>query len=53
VHRELFRDMPDKFDLRDFGKPFIGEYAKMIAGKNQMLGSAGHLEEVRAALKKA
>ena len=53
VHRELFRDTPDKFDLRDFGKPFIAEYAKMIAGKNQMLGSAGHLEEVRAALKKA
>ncbi|OHE82736.1 MAG: fructose-bisphosphate aldolase [Verrucomicrobia bacterium GWF2_62_7] len=53
VHRELFRDTPEKFDLRDFGKPFIAEYAKMIAGKNQMLGSAGHLEEVRAALKKA
>lgn len=53
VHRELFRDTPEKFDLRDFGKPFIAEYAKMIAGKNQMLGSAGHLEEVRTALKKA
>ena len=53
VHRELFRDTPEKFDLRDFGKPFIGEYAKMISGKNEMLGSAGHLEEVRAALKKA
>jgi len=53
VHRELFRDTPEKFDLRDFGRPFIAEYAKMIAGKNQMLGSAGHLEEVRTALKKA
>ena len=52
VHRELFRDTPEKFDLRDFGKPFIAEYAKMIAGKNQMLGSAGHLDEVRAAIGK-
>ena len=52
VHREFFRDHPEKFDLRDVGTPFMDEYAKMIAGKNQMLGSAGHLDEVRGKLKK-
>ena len=52
VHREFFRDMPEKFDLRDVGVPFIEEYAKMIAHKNQVLGSAGHLNEVRAAIAK-
>ncbi|MBI5393692.1 MAG: ketose-bisphosphate aldolase [Verrucomicrobia bacterium] len=52
VHREFFRDFPEKFDLRDVGKPFMDAYAQMIAGKNQMLGSAGHLDEVRAALGK-
>lgn len=50
VHREFFRDFPEKFDLREVGKPFMEEYAKMIAAKNQMLGSAGRLDEVRAAL---
>ncbi|HUJ73134.1 MAG TPA: ketose-bisphosphate aldolase [Verrucomicrobiae bacterium] len=48
VHREFFRDHPDKFDLRDPGKIYIEEYAKMIAHKNDMLGSAGKLDEVRA-----
>ena len=52
VHREFFRDKPEKFDLRDVGIPFIEEYAKMIAHKNQVLGSAGHLDEVRAAIGK-
>jgi len=52
VHREFFRDFPDKFDLRDVGKPFMEAYATMIAGKNEMLGSADHLDEVRAALAK-
>ena len=52
VHREFFRDKPEKFDLRDVGVPFMDEYAKMIAGKNVMLGSAGHLDEVRMALSK-
>ena len=52
VHREFFRDKPEKFDLRDVGVPFIEEYAKMIAHKNQVLGSAGHLDEVRAAIGK-
>ena len=48
VHREFFRDHPDKFDLRDPGKIYIEEYAKMMAYKNQALGSAGKLDEVRA-----
>ena len=52
VHREFFRDKPEKFDLRDVGVPFMEEYAKMIAHKNQVLGSAGHLGEVRTALAK-
>lgn len=52
VHREFFRDKPEKFDLRDVGVPFMDEYAKMIAHKNQILGSAGHLDEVRAAIAK-
>src|SRR6185295_3050875 len=35
VHREFFRDQPDKFDLRDPGKVYIEEYAKMIAHKSE------------------
>ena len=50
VHREFFRDQPEKFDFRGPGKVFMGEYAKFIAHKNMKLGSAGRLEEVRAAL---
>ena len=50
VHREYFRDQPAKFDFRAPGKIFMGEYAKFIAHKNEKLGSAGRLEEVRAAL---
>jgi fructose-bisphosphate aldolase class II len=51
VHREFFRDFPEKFDLRDPGKIFMAEYAKFIAHKNGKLGSAGHLEEVRKLVK--
>lgn len=51
VHREFFRDHPDKFDLREPGKIFMAEYAKFIAHKNEKLGSAGRLEEVRQLLK--
>jgi fructose-bisphosphate aldolase class II len=51
VHREFFRDHPEKFDLRDPGKIFMSEYAKFIAHKNEKLGSAGHLEEVRKLVK--
>jgi len=50
VHREFFRDQPEKFDLRDPGKIYIDEYAKMIAHKNEVLGSAGKLDEVRKAV---
>ncbi|MHB0979100.1 MAG: class II fructose-bisphosphate aldolase [Thermoleophilia bacterium] len=47
VHREFFLDKPEKFDLRDPGTIFMAEYAKFIAHKNEKLGSAGRLEEVR------
>jgi len=47
VHREFFRDNPGAFDFRPPGKTFIEEYAKFIAHKNEKLGSAGTLEEVR------
>jgi fructose-bisphosphate aldolase class II len=50
VHREYFRDHPEKFDFRGPGKIYMAEYAKFIAHKNTKLGSAGHLDEVRAAL---
>jgi len=47
VHREIFRDHPEVFDLRNPGKVFMAEYAKFIAAKNEYLGSAGQLQEVR------
>jgi len=52
VHREFFRDKPEKFDLRDVGVPFMEEYAKFIAAKNVKLGSAGQLASLRAFLGK-
>jgi fructose-bisphosphate aldolase class II len=50
VHREFFRDKPDVFDFRPVGKVFMAEYAKFIASRNVLLGSAGHVEEVRKAI---
>ncbi|MBN2235010.1 MAG: ketose-bisphosphate aldolase [Opitutales bacterium] len=50
VHREFFRDKPGDFDFRPAGKIFIDEYAKFIASRNKLLGSAGQLEGVRASL---
>lgn len=50
VHREFFLDKPEDFDLRPAGKIFMAEYAKFIAHKNEKLGSAGTLTEVRKAL---
>ncbi len=50
VHREFFRDEPEKFDFRGPGKIYMAEYGNFIAHKNAKLGSAGHLPEVRAAL---
>ncbi len=47
VHREYFRDHPENFDLRPIGKVFMDEYAKFIANKNELLGSAGQLDDVR------
>ena len=52
VHREFFRDKPEKFDLRDPGKIFMKEYADFIYEKNCLLGSAYRADEVRAALAK-
>jgi fructose-bisphosphate aldolase class II len=50
VHREYFRDHPEVFDFRKPGKVFIAEYAKFIASRNELLGSAGQLDTVGAAL---
>jgi len=47
VHREHFRDKPGDFDLRPPGKVFMSEYAKFIASRNELLGSAGQLEAAR------
>ena len=47
VHREMFTEHPEVFDLRIPGKIFIAEYAKFIAAKNEYLGSAGQLADVR------
>jgi fructose-bisphosphate aldolase class II len=52
VHREFFRDFPEKFDLRDPGKIFMAEYADFIAHKNQKLGSTDRLGEIKELLKK-
>ena len=52
IHREFFRDYPEKFDLRDPGKVFMTEYAKFIAGKNEKLGGAGQIPAIRPALGK-
>ncbi len=50
VHREFFRDEPEKFDLRGPGKIFMQAYADFIASKNELLGSAGQLDDVRKML---
>lgn len=52
VHREFFRDNPSEFDFRLPGTIFQGEYARFIAGRNVLLGSAGQLDAVRASLEK-
>lgn len=52
VHREYFRDKPGDFDFRPPGIIFQNEYAKFIASRNVLLGSAGTLDEVRASLSK-
>ncbi len=52
VHREFFRDHPAEFDFRPPGKVFIDEYAKFIASRNEKLGSAGQLADLRKSLGK-
>ncbi len=52
VHREVFRDHPEVFDLRKPGSIFMDAYADFIAEKNAYLGSAGELEEVREIVSK-
>lgn len=47
VHREFFQAKPGDFDLRSPGKLFMAEYATFIASRNELLGSAGHLDTVR------
>jgi len=48
VHREHFRDVADEIDFRKPGKVFIAEYAKFIASRNELLGSAGQQDATRA-----
>jgi fructose-bisphosphate aldolase class II len=50
VHREFFRDQPEKFDFRGPGRDFVEAYAEFIVGKSNKLQSEGHLETVRQAL---
>ncbi|MBA4138098.1 MAG: fructose-bisphosphate aldolase, partial [Opitutus sp.] len=52
VHREFFRDNPKEFDFRPPGKVFIEEYAKFIASRNVLLGSANQLDDLRQSLAK-
>jgi fructose-bisphosphate aldolase class II len=52
VHREYFRDKPGDFDFRPPGKIFIEEYAKFIASRNTLLGSAGQLADLKKSLGK-
>ena len=52
VHREFFRDKPKEFDFRPPGKIFIEEYAKFIASRNVLLGSANQLDGLRQSLGK-
>ena len=52
VHREFFRDKPSEFDFRPPGKIFIEEYAKFIASRNVLLGSANQLADLRKSLGK-
>jgi fructose-bisphosphate aldolase class II len=52
VHREYFLAHPEVFDLRKPGQIFMDEYAKFIAEKNEKLGSAGALDDVRELVSK-
>ncbi len=52
VHREHFRDRPENFDFRHPGDIFMDELVQMVVAKSRQLGCAGHLDEVRATLRK-
>src|SRR5450432_658768 len=52
VHREFFRDKPGEFDFRPPVKIFQDEYAKFIVSRNEKLGSAGQLDDLRQSLGK-
>jgi fructose-bisphosphate aldolase class II len=52
VHREYMKEHPDVFDFRPAGKVYMEEYSNFIASRNELLGSAGQLEKVRAHLGK-
>jgi len=52
VHREFFRDKPAEFDFRPPGKIFMDEYAKFIASRNEKLGSANQIADLRKSLGK-
>ncbi|MCC6415773.1 MAG: class II fructose-bisphosphate aldolase, partial [Opitutaceae bacterium] len=52
VHREFFKEKSGEFDFRPPGKIFMAEYAKFIASRNVLLGSAGQLDDLRASLGK-
>jgi len=51
VHREHLLEHTENFDLRGPGKVFMAEYAKYIAHKSEVLGSAGQLDNVREFIK--
>jgi fructose-bisphosphate aldolase class II len=52
VHREHFRDHPENFDFRHPGGIFMQEFANLVVTKSEQLGSAGHLDDVRATVGK-
>jgi fructose-bisphosphate aldolase class II len=41
VHREFFRQSPDKFDPILPGQSYMNEYAEFVAAKCELLGSSG------------
>ncbi|MCJ7626386.1 MAG: ketose-bisphosphate aldolase [Anaerolineaceae bacterium] len=49
VHREFFIEKPEAIDFRKPGIIFMAEYASFIAAKNEKLGSANKLDELRIA----
>ena len=50
VHREFFRDHPNRFDFAEPGKVYMQEFARLVTHKCHVLGSASKLEQVRAAI---